>query len=180
MLFNHGTTHSKGIMILLNPKLDCKIEKISQDKNGRLIIAKLITEDTHFILVNLYSPNDVSQQVLFFNDLQNHLQDFPHENIIIGGDFNCALTQCDKKGGSAVTRKLSVINEIKKLCELYDLCDTWRSVNPDACQFTWRDKSFKVQCRLDYFLISNELNSLVSDCRIVLHPILIIPLCNLI
>ena len=170
VLFNHGTTHSKGVMILLNPKLDCKIEKISQDKNGRLIIDKLITEDAYFILVNLYSPNDVSQQVLFFNDLQNHLQDFPHENIIIGGDFNCALTQCDKNGGSAVTRKLSVINEIKKLCELYDLCDTWRSVNPDACQFTWRDKSFKVQCRLDYFLISNELNSLVSDCRIVFTP----------
>ena len=28
----------------------------------------------------------------------------------------------------------------------------------------------KVQCRLDYFLISNELNSLVSDCRIVFTP----------
>lgn len=51
-----------------------------------------------------------------------------------------------------------------------NLCDTWRSVNPDACQFTLRDKSFKVQCRLDYFLISNELNSLVSDCRIVFTP----------
>lgn len=170
VLFNHGTTHSKGVMILLNPKLDYKIEKISQDKNGRFIIAKLITEDTHFILVNVYSPNDVNQQVLFFNDLQNQLQEFPHENIIIGGDFNCALTQSDKKGGNTVTRKLPVINEIKKLCELYDLCDIWRSLNPDACQFTWRDKSFKVQCRLDYFLISNELNSLISDCQIVFAP----------
>ena len=65
MLFNHGATHSKGVMILLNPKLNYKIEKISQDKNGRFIIAKLITEDTHFILVNVYSPDDVSQQVLF-------------------------------------------------------------------------------------------------------------------
>ena len=46
----------------------------------------------------------------------------------------------------------------------------WRSINPDACQFTWRDKSFKVKCRLDYFLISNELSSLVSDCRIVFTP----------
>ena len=180
MLFNHGTTHSKGVMFLLNPKLDYKIGKISQDKNGRFIIAKLITEDTHFILVNVYSPNDVNQQVLFFNDLQNQLQEFPHENIIIGGDFNCALTQSDKKGGNTVTRKLSVINEIKRLCELYDLCDIWRSLNPDACQFTWRDKSFKVQCRLDYFLISNELNSLISDCQIVFAPKPIIPLCNLI
>lgn len=44
VLFNHGTTHSKDVMILLNPKLDYKIEKISQDENGRFIIAKLITE----------------------------------------------------------------------------------------------------------------------------------------
>jgi len=43
---------------------------------------------------------DVNQQVSFFKDLQNQLQEFPHENIIIGGDFNCALTQCDKKGGN--------------------------------------------------------------------------------
>ena len=85
VLFNHGTTHSKGVMILLNPKLDYKIEKITQDKNGRFIIAKLITEDMHFILVNVYSPNVVNQQVLFFKDLQNQLQEFPHENIIIGG-----------------------------------------------------------------------------------------------
>ena len=109
VLFNHGTTRSKGVMILLNPKLNYKIEKNTQDKNGRLIIAKLITEDMHFNLVNVYSPNDVYQQVLFFNDLQKQLQEFPLENIIIGGDFNCGLTQCDQKGGNVVTRKLPVI-----------------------------------------------------------------------
>ena len=65
VLFNHGTTHSKGVMILSNPKLDYNIEKITQDKNGRFIIAKLITEDTHFILVNVYSLNDVNQQEPF-------------------------------------------------------------------------------------------------------------------
>lgn len=118
MLFNHGTTRRKGVMILLNPKLNYKIEKISQNKNGRFIIAKLIIEDTHFISVNVYSPNDANQQVLFF------------------------------KGGSTGTRKLSVINEIKRLCEWYDFCDIWRSLNPDTCKFPWRDKSFKVQCGL--------------------------------
>ena len=67
MLFNHGTTRRKGVMILLNPKLNYKIEKISQNKNGRFILAKLIIEDTHFISVNVYSPNDANQQVLFFS-----------------------------------------------------------------------------------------------------------------
>ena len=85
---------------------------------------------------------DVNQQVSFFKDLQNQLEEFPHENIIIGGDLYCALTQCDKKGGNPTTRKLSVINEINKLCELYDLTDSWRSVNPNVFQFTWRDKGY--------------------------------------
>ena len=40
-----------------------------------------------------------------------------------GFHCNCALTQRDKEGGNPVTRKLSVINEINKLCELYNLCD---------------------------------------------------------
>jgi len=151
VLFNHGTNHSKGVMILLNPKLDCKIEKIAQDKNGRFVIVKLTIDDSHLVLVNIYSPNDDNQQVHFFKELQDQLQEYSHENLIIGGDFNSALTQRDKEGGNPVTRKLSVINEINKLCELYNLCDIWRSLNPDARQFTWRDKSFKVQCRLDYF-----------------------------
>ena len=136
MLFNHGTNHSKGVMILLNPKLDCKIEKISQDKNGRFVIAKLTIDDSHLVLVNICSPNDINQQVHFFKELQDQLQEYPHENLIIGGDFNCALTQRDKEGGNPVTRKLSVINEINKLCELYNLCDIWRSLNPHARQFT--------------------------------------------
>ena len=37
-------------------------------------------------------------------------------------------------------------------------------------KFTWKDKSLKVQCRLDYFLISKELSSLASDCRIIFTP----------
>ena len=170
VLFNHGTNHSKGVMILFNPKFDCTIEKITRDKNGRFTIAKVTIDDSHLILANIYSPNDVNQQVHFFKELQDQLQEYPHENIIIGGDFNCALTPRDKEGGNPVTRKLPVIIEINRLCNLYNLCDIWRSLNPDVKQFTWRDKSFKVQCRLDYFFSSNELSNLASDCSIIYAP----------
>ena len=157
-------------MILFNPKFDCKIEKITRDKNGRFTIAKVTIDDSHLILANIYSPNDLNQQVHFFKELQDQLQEYPYENIIIGGDFNCALTMRDKEGGNPVTRKLPVINEINRLCNLYNLCDICRSLNPDVKQFTWRDKSFKVQCRLDYFLTSNELSNLASDCSIIYAP----------
>jgi len=116
------------------------LRKSVKTKTGRFVIAKLTIDDSHLVLANIYSPNDVNQQAHFFKELQDQLQEYPHENLIIGGDFNCALTQRDKEGGNPVTRKLSVLNEINKLCELYNLCGIWRSLNPDARQFTWRDK----------------------------------------
>jgi len=89
VFFSHGTNQSKGIMILINPKIECKVEKKIFDKNGRYIILDIALVDTRVALVNIYAPNDVNQQVSFFKELQEQLQEFSEENIIIGGDFNC-------------------------------------------------------------------------------------------
>ena len=65
-LFSHGSTNSKGVMTLINPKLDCKIEKVIADKDGRYIIADILLNQVRILLVNIYAPNDQTQQVLFF------------------------------------------------------------------------------------------------------------------
>jgi len=52
--------------------------------------------------VNIYAPNDANQEVAFFKELENQLEYFPQENIIIAGDCNCALSENDKKGGNPV------------------------------------------------------------------------------
>lgn len=170
VFFSHGTNHSKGTMILINPKLKCKVEKKICDKSGRYIILDIALAGARIVLVNIYAPNDINQQVVFFKKLQELLQDYSEETIIIGGDFNCTLSEKDKKGGNPGNRKHAVVNEINKLCNLYDLNDIWRSLNPDAEKFTWRNKSFKIQCRLDFFLISKKLNDLTDNCKIVYAP----------
>ena len=53
---------------------------------------------------------------------------------------------------------------------LYDINDIWRSLNPEAEEYTWRNKSFKIQCRLDFFLISKKLNALTENCKIIYAP----------
>ena len=156
-------------MILINPKLDCKIEKIIADKDGRHIIADIFFNQTHILLVNIYVPNDPTKQVLFFERLQQHLEPFTDEHIVVGGDFNCALTEKDKKGGNPVSKKASVIKEINQLCYAYNLTDVSRSLKPDLESFTWRNKSFKIQCHLDYFLVSQDLCRPATSCKIV-HP----------
>ena len=154
-------------MILINPKLDCKIEKAIADKDGRYIVADIFFNQTRIVLVNIYAPNDQTQQVLFFKRLQQHLEPFADEHIVVGGDFNCALTEKDKKGGNPVSKKASVIKEINQLCYTYNLTDVWRSLNPDLKSFTWRNKSFKIQCGLDYFLVFQDLCRLATSCKIV-------------
>ena len=170
MFFSHGTNHSKGVMILINPSLECKIERVISDKNGRFIILKLSLDQQSIVLVNIYAPNDINQQITFFSKLNPLLQEFAQENIIIGGDFNCTRSSKDKMGGKPVTKKASVIKSIETLCESYNLRDIWRNQNPELSRFTWRNKSLKVQCRLDYFLISDELSNLTKICDILLAP----------
>jgi len=160
------------VMILINPSLDCKneLEKIITDKNGSFIIQKISLDEQAIILGNIYAPNDANQQVAFFSKLNHLLQEFSHDNIIIGGDLNCALSPKDKLGGTPVTRKASVIKEIENLCESHNLHDIWLPLNPDLSRFTWRNKSLKIQCRLDFFVISDDLCNLSKKCEILLAP----------
>ena len=45
----------------------------------------------------------------------------------------------------------------------YDLVDIWRIRNPTDTRFTWRQKSPLIQRRLDYWLISNDLQEDVES-----------------
>ena len=107
--FSHGSANSKGVMILINPKLYCKIEKVIADKDGRYIIADIFLNQTRIFFVNIYAPNDPTQKVLFFKRLQQHLEPVADEHIVVGGDFSCALTEKDKKGGNPASKKASII-----------------------------------------------------------------------
>ena len=56
VIYSHGTNHSKGVMILINPSVDRKIEKTVCDKNGRFIITKFSLDEQSIVLVNVYAP----------------------------------------------------------------------------------------------------------------------------
>ena len=81
VFFSHGSTHSKGVMILVNPKVELKIEKVISDNNGRYIIIDAMVDDSQVILVNIYAPKTstnswpslMTSNILFRNSLRNTL-----------------------------------------------------------------------------------------------------------
>ena len=150
--------------------MNFKVEKEIPDKQGRFIILKLSLEEKVIVLVNIYAPNDVAQQVSFFKRLNQQLEEFAQDTIVIGGDFNCVLTSNDKRGGKPVSKRSAVIQGINMLCDLYNLSDIWQNLNCDKQCYTWRTKSFKIECRLDLFLVSQELIKLAKKCDIVHAP----------
>ena len=120
--------------------------------------------------MNVYAPNKDKDSVQFFKKLYTlfHTEDLEGEDyIILGGDINCPLNpSLDKRGGIMIPRK-AVIESIECLRDELDLIDIWRVKNPEIESFTWSQKSPEIFCRLDYWLISNNLCDCVQSTSII-------------
>ena len=78
-----------------------------------------------------------------------------------------SIQRLTKKGGTLNERK-SVISCIRAWVQNeLDIVDIWRIKNPDISSFTWSQKSPRVFCRLDFWLISNKLSDLVTTSGII-------------
>ena len=165
---NESNAH--GVAVLIKNGFDCTIHQKILDPLGRFIILKADIKDKTYVLINVYALNKDKDLSSFFNNLLATLQkedSDSEDNIIIGGDFNCPLNpEIDKKGGIISQRK-SVTACIDCLQNQLDLVDIWRIKNPDKRNFTWSQKSQRIFCHLDYWLISNNLNDLVKSSNII-------------
>ena len=85
--------------ILFTPSLNVDILEITVDKNGHFLIANIHINQDNLCLVNIYAPNDQNQQVNFFDKIIDPIRHSSTNNILLGGDLNCHLTEVDKVGG---------------------------------------------------------------------------------
>jgi exonuclease III len=51
--------------------------------------------------------------------------------------------------------------KIEEMLETFELQDPWRTCFPNGRKYTWRQSSSIKQSRLDYFLVSEDLFSLM-------------------
>ena len=165
-LFAHGSNHSRGVAILFRPGFSFELVKETIDQFGRYIICQIEVNEIILDLVNLYSPNILTEQTKFFKHLDTTFQklNLTHgSNMIVAGDWNVVLNPVLDKRGGIIDARSTVRNFVKTKFEEYELCDIWRDRNPAKIKFTWRQKQPHVQCRLDYFAISYNLREYVDN-----------------
>ena len=151
VVWSNGTRASKGVAILVKPKLDIKFTTTEKDLDGRYLNVCIEIDDLKLSLVNIYAPNKIQERKLFFNSLTKKLKILrqvknDHE-VIIAGDFNCALNpQNDRRNdkGQNVTTPDGGINELQSLIIENNLEDIWRRRNPYQKRYTFFKKNQKL------------------------------------
>ena len=130
--FSHGSTNSRGCMVLFKSNLDFSVEDYKVDDNGRFIILKSVIDDKPVSLLNVYFPNTEKEQLQFMKELQSKILSMEIENtcnIIFGGDINIVRNKhLDKKGGLS-TIKEKALTMLNSFIYGLDISDSWRIKN---------------------------------------------------
>ena len=159
--FAHDTSQSGGCMILIKKHIKVQILHVYKHITGRYLLLDCILQGERILLCNIYALN--SDDVEYYNELLQKIDSIAVEHVIIGGDFNTVLNQCDKKGGVEKVGHPKMVKIIKHYMETKNIIDIWRIRNPDKKRFTWyKKKPYKMMERIDLFLVSAQLSSLIN------------------
>ena len=91
LIFSHGESNVRGVMIAVHEYLDIKVTSIFQDNNGCFII---LYEEKPFVLVNYYAPNDEGDQDQTLSEINSIIDKIDIEistSIIWGETSTCTL-----------------------------------------------------------------------------------------
>uniref|UniRef100_A0A3P9JF49 Reverse transcriptase domain-containing protein n=1 Tax=Oryzias latipes TaxID=8090 RepID=A0A3P9JF49_ORYLA len=171
---SHGTSHSAGVMILLN-KFPGKVINHFGDTYGHWLILIFEFNGEMFILVCVYGYNERAKNKTLLSDLCKQILDLKHahltENVIVGGDFNLAPDLwLDRHPPRAQCHKFDDL--VVEFMNVVNLVDYWRILNPVTRQYTWFNAAGNGQSsRLDYWLISSSLVKYIDKCSISASPL---------
>ena len=138
IIASHGDTNARGVMNMIGNKFNkmSKVQKVSRDKEGRLLICDVNIDDQIYTLINIYGSNYDKEGHKLLETVLKLLIEHECVNIVWGGDFNLVLNSlydCVNREESHKETKSILMS----ICEEFDLEDIWRVLNPETKRFTW-------------------------------------------
>ena len=143
----NGKQKQAGVSILISDKIDLKIKKITRDKEGHYIMIKGSIQEEDITIVNIYAPNRGASQYIrqTLTDIKGEID----SDTIIVGDLNTPLTPMDRSSKQKINKETQVLNDT--LDEM-DLIDVFRTVHPNAEEYTFFSSAHGTFSRIDHIL----------------------------
>lgn len=156
--FDSLTNASGGVAILFR-KAAAFVDVKTVDK-GRCLMIEFFTGEKRCLLCCIYGYNEDEPLEEFFKQVEKKVDEFCCENVIVCGDFNQVLNpELDYKDHTQSKRSSEARKVLSKLMENQKLVDIFRKMNPGVPAFTYQRANHPSSARLDFFLISENLQS---------------------
>ncbi|KAK3107474.1 hypothetical protein FSP39_015361 [Pinctada imbricata] len=124
----------------------------------------MVEEKHKILLINIYGPNRDDPE--FYKNIDKYIDESEHDFMILTGDFNLVQDpEIDYYNYRNINnqRARDIVLNIKSK---YNLIDPWRVNNHNRKKYTWQSQNPVKKARLDFFLISSELLSLIENTEI--------------
>ena len=164
-------TRHKPLSVVMGMGID------EHDHEGRVITLEM----PDFYLVNVYTPNSqdglkrLEYRMTWDDDFRSYLKRLDQQKpVIVCGDMNVAHEEIDIKNPKSNRRNAGFTDEERaKFSTLLDsgFTDTFRQLHPEEVCYSWWSYRFQAReknagWRIDYFLVSNRLQTAVSSASI--------------
>ena len=148
VFFENGTSHSKGLMILINKNF--QVENLKEIKLGERCLGISFTHNSNrYYVFNVYAPSIKEDRVPFFKNLHFTLglNEIPPDSyIFICGDFN-SLRNNSLDNLAGLPHSAREVYAFNNFIKTSNLTDCFRKSNPNTRDFSW--VSFTSNCDND-------------------------------
>ena len=163
--FSHHSNKSAGVSIMFKIGLDFEVHNSIIDIDGRYIILDLSLSSQRITFVCLYGFN--TDEPSFFNDIYKKMATFSNTSFLLCGDWNVVQDTNIDTYNIIHNRNPNSRKKIEEIVESLELLDPWRTCYPNDRKYTWRQCSPIKQSRLDFFLVTEDLFSLMKNTSII-------------
>ena len=156
---------ARGVGIFFRNNFHYKLITDRSDRDGNLIIVKIEVNETVFVIVNIYGPNQDSPD--FYRHVYHEVCSTEADFIVMCGDWNLVqdfMLDCKHYKHQNNKQASSAVLQMRDQLELLD---PWRTKYPEGRRYTWTKRNPMKKARLDFFLMSEELLSCLDSVNIL-------------
>ena len=153
--YSHGTTQKNGVAICVPSHIQCNLNDIKNDVNGRFLLLDINIDENNFILLNVYAPtkDHPKDQIDLFKRISDLLEEYTDRNIVMGGDFNTCINPTLDKHGAKLEKRSEYSQIIEDYLEQQNMCDIWTVIKESK----FKDIYQTTQCRIRNSAFANRL-----------------------